>query len=353
MKIKQMAIELIDQAVQSGARLPKACEVLGLSPRTFRRWRQRRDLQDQRRLAAQSRDIAHALTEHEKQEIIAVCNQPEYQSLPPSQIVPLLADQGRYIASESSFYRVLKQFGQNNKRTRECTQVKHARPKAFVAYGPCQVWSWDITLLPTGIKGQFLRLYMIEDVFSRAIAAWEIHQSESAEYASELIEKACWKHKIRKDQLVLHSDNGSPMKGSTMLAKLQTLGIMPSFSRPGVSDDNPYCESLFRTLKYCPSYPAKPFSGLEQARQWVHGFVRWYNSIHRHSRIGFVTPEQRHHGHDKAILQARHQLYETAKANNPKRWQGRSTRNWNRTDHVWLNPDKLEKIDDVNMKIAA
>jgi putative transposase len=348
-----MAIKLIDQAVQSGASLPKACAVIGLSARTLRRWKQSPDLQDQRHLAAQSREVSHALTEQEKQEIVSVCNQPEYQSLPPSQIVPLLADQGRYIASESSFYRVLKEFGQNNKRGRERKLYKHHKPKAFVANGPCQVWSWDITLLPTEIKGQFLRLYMIEDVFSRAITAWEIHESESAEHASELIEKACWKHKIRKGQLVLHSDNGSPMKGSTMLSKLQTLGIIPSFSRPSVSDDNPYCESLFRTLKYCPAYPAKPFSGLEQARQWVHRFVSWYNTTHRHSSIGFVTPAQRHKGIDKEILQARHDLYEQAKTNNPKRWQGRATRNWKRIEKVWLNPDNLEKIDDINVKIAA
>ena len=222
-----------------------------------------------------------------------------------------------------------------------------------MADGPCQVWSWDITLLATEIKGQFLRLYMIEDVFSRAISGWEIHESESAEHASELIEKACWRHKIKKDQLVLHADNGSPMKGSTMLSKLQALGIMPSFSRPSVSDDNPYCESLFRTLKYCPAYPAKPFSGLDEARLWVHQFVRWYNCTHRHSGIGFVTPEQRHQGQGKAILQARHSLYQQAKANNPKRWQGRATRNWKYVEQVWLNPDKLEKINDEKVKIAA
>ena len=147
-----------------------------------------------------------------------------------------------------------------------------------MAYGANQVWSWDITYLPSTIKGQFVRLYRVLDVFSRLIVGWEVHWEESAENASTLIGKACLGQNISPDQLALHSDNGSPMKGATMLATLQKLGVVPSFSRPSVSDDNPYSEALFRTLKYTPAYPSKRFEDLEQARGWVQAFVTWYNT---------------------------------------------------------------------------
>ena len=154
---------------------------------------------------------------------------------------------------------------------------------------------------------------MVLDVYSRYIVGWEVHENESSEHASVLIKKASIKQNINPNQLVLHSDNGSPMKGATMLATLQKLGIVPSFSRPSVSDDNPYSESLFRTLKYTPAYPSKPFTSIEQARAWVYKFVYWYNSEHRHSALQFVTPAQRHYGQDKDLLEQRSQVYEQAK----------------------------------------
>lgn len=209
-----------------------------------------------------------------------------------------------------------------------------------MAYGANQVWSWDITYLPSTIKGQFVRLYRVLDVFSRLIVGWEVHWEESAENASTLIGKACLGQNISPDQLALHSDNGSPMKGATMLATLQKLGVVPSFSRPSVSDDNPYSEALFRTLKYTPAYPRKRFEDLEQARGWVQAFVTWYNTKHRHSGIGFVTPEQRHAGQDKQILQKRKAVYEAAKCSKPGRWKSRPTRNWEHIKEVWLNPPR-------------
>ena len=181
--------------------------------------------------------------------------------------------------------------------------------------------------------------HLIEDIFSRNIVGWEIHDNETAEHASVLIRKACLAEGIHEEGLVLHSDNGSPMKGATMLATLQKLGVVPSFSRPSVSDDNPYSESLFRTLKYLPAYPSKPFESIEAARRWVHQFVRWYNEEHRHSAIGYVTPSQRHQGLDTALLAARKAVYEAAKARHPARWSG-PTRNWDPVAEVWLNPPK-------------
>ncbi|WP_419611334.1 transposase, partial [Thiolapillus sp.] len=181
-----------------------------------------------------------------------------------------------------------------------------------------------------------------EDVFSRKIVGWEIHESESAAHASQLIRKTCLAESIHEEGLVLHSDNGSPMKGATMLATLQKLGVVPSFSRPSVSDDNPYSESLFRTLKYGPSYPNQPFQSLESAREWLHEFVQWYNQQHRHSAIHFVTPNQRHEGKDHAILEQRKEVYAAARTRNPARWSG-AIRNWDRIENVAL--PQMEWVD--------
>ena len=351
--MKQIAMTLIQEAVDAGARRHMACALMGISCRTLLRWQAAgQDLADKRRDTAK-RVYAHALSEEERREILNVCNLPEHQSLPPTQIVPKLADKGIYIASESSFYRVLKAHGQLNHRGRTQQARQVAKPKALAATAPNQVWSWDITYLPSAVRGQFYRLYILIDIFSRLITGWEVHLEESSQHAATLIDKACLKHRVPKGQLVLHSDNGSPMKGATMLATLQRLGIMPSFSRPSVSDDNPYSESLFKTLKYTPAYPSKPFADITQARQWVQQFVTWYNTEHCHSGIQFVTPEQRHTGEDKVILAQRSSVYEVAKAARPERWKNRSTRNWQPVETVWLNPSKASEELEKNIELAA
>ncbi len=169
--------------------------------------------------------------------------------------------------------------------------------------------------------------------------AWEVHETETAEQAAELIQHACWAEGVSRQQLVLHADNGSPMRGATMMATLQKLGVIPPFSRPSVSDDNPYSESLFSTLKYTPVYPSKPFDSLQAAREWVQGVVRWYNETYRHSGIRFVTPAERHGGHDREILGKRETVYAAAKHRHPERWS-RHARNWNSVEEVWLNPNR-------------
>jgi len=340
---RQMAIDLIEEAVTAGARRFKACEVLEIDVRTLQRWMkalaEEKHLVDRRAAAAVKRAPANKLSDEEREKILAVCNQPELQSLPPSQIVPRLADTGEYIASESSFYRVLREADQAHRRGRAQMPRTVAKPKGFQATGPNQVWSWDITFLASSIRGTFYRLYLVLDIFSRKIVGWEVHENESADHASVLIRKACLVEGIHEDGLVLHADNGGPMKGATMLATLQKLGVVPSFSRPSVSDDNPYSESLFRTLKYVPTYPTKPFESIEAARMWTHGFVQWYNNAHRHSAIRYVTPNQRHRGEDRELLKQREAVYKTARQRNPERWSGK-TRNWNPITKVWLNPSK-------------
>lgn len=349
---REMVLDLVGEAVEAGARQDRACEILELTERTLRRWkkqhREEKKLEDRRKAAANERTPLNKLTESERELIIDTCNQDEYKSMPPSQVVPILADQGIYLGSESSFYRVLREHHQNNRRGRSEPPRIVKKPNGYKAEAPNEVWSWDITYLPSTINGMFYKLYMIMDIFSRMIVGWEVHENENADHASDLIQKACLAERIHLEGLVLHSDNGSPMKGSTMLAMLQKLGVVPSFSRPSVSDDNPYSESLFRTLKYGPAYPGKPFDSIESTRLWVHDFVHWYNEEHRHSAIRYVTPGQRHRGEDKAILEVRAALYEAEKEKNPLRWSGQ-IRNWNRVDEVWLNPPKEVRAEEQKL----
>lgn len=337
-------MNLIDNAVKSGARLKLAAAIVGLSSRTIIRWRHQSGGKDQR--TGPITTPANKLTEAERQQIINVANSTQFRDWSPKQIVPTLADQGAYLASESSFYRVLKE----NKLLTHREPSKPAvarRPKEHLATGPCQVWSWDITYLRTSVRGLFFYLYLIEDVWSRKIIAAQVFAEESMDHSSALFAKACLAHGVQRNELVLHSDNGGPMKGSTMLATLHKLGVVPSFSRPSVSNDNPYSESLFRTMKYRPEYPSQPFEDIDQAQGWVDGFVFWYNTRHLHSSIRFVTPDDRHNGHEEDTLANRRKVYENARSQHPNRWS-RKARNWKPIRLVWLNPKKKVPKDQTH-----
>lgn len=330
-------ISLINEAVQSGARKVYACETLDLHIRTIERWESIPD--DGRR--GPHNPPSNAFTEEERAKILEVANSAEYANLPPCQIVPKLADKGEYVGSESSFYRILKEEKLLAHRSKSNPRV-NKKPEELVASGPNQIWSWDITYLRAAIKGTYYYLYLPMDIFSRMIVHWEIHESENAELASAMIENACLKNKIKSDQVILHSDNGGPMKGATMLATLQRLGVAPSFSRPKVSNDNPFSESLFKTMKYCPGFPERGFASIDEAKDWVKKFVNWYNNLHLHSGINFVTPASKHCGADGEILRKRHLIYQLAKAKNPNRWS-KETRNWSVVEKVELNPRKCEE----------
>ncbi len=297
---RQQWLGLIDDATQAGARQQQACQIMGISERTVQRWQTDLHGIDQRSVTHNT--PAHTLSCEERNAVLAVANSAEFAHLPPSQIVPLLADQGQYIASESTFYRILRQAGQlAHRRCEQPAQARH-KPKAVCATQPNQLYSWDISYLPSTVKGQYFYLYVFLDIFSRKIVGWQVYAEESSQNASDVIQDICQRERIGQDQVILHSDNGSSMKGATMLAMLQTLGIMPSLSRPAVSNDNPYSESAFKTLKYRPDYPLKPFADLTAARDWAEKLVQWYNYEHRHSGIQFVTPAQRHDGLDRDII---------------------------------------------------
>jgi transposase InsO family protein len=335
-------LNLINEAVDNGCRHAIACEDMGIDVKTFKRWRN--DTEDKRKGPATT--PANKLTQEEVNKILKVCTQKEYMDLPPSQIVPSLADKGIYIASESSFYKILRQHNLLHHRGKSSPR-SNSRPAPLIAMAPNQIWSWDITYLRSEVRGKFYYLYMFMDIYSRKIVGFKVHETESMEYSSDLVDEICFRERIVKDQLVLHSDNGGAMKGAMMLATLQKLGVIPSFSRPKVSDDNPYSESLFKTLKYCPKYPSKPFSSIENATSWVCEFVDWYNNYHLHSGIKFVTPSSRHEGKDEEILKKRKEVYLNAKMKNPVRWP-RGTRNWDKVKEVSLNYLQKEKEMDIS-----
>ncbi len=333
-----MILDGVEEAVGAGAQLEKACALVGVTPRTLSRWRAANGGEDGRAGAGVS--PAHKLSDEERRRVLEAAHGPEFRDLSPRQIVPLLADRDEYIASESTFYRVLREAGELTHRGR-ARPAKSKKPQEHIARRPNQVWSWDITYLRSRVRGVFYYLYMAVDVYSRKLVGWRVEAEELGSHAAALITAATEAEAVPRSQLVLHADNGGPMKASTMLATLQRLGVVASFSRPSVSDDNPYAEALFRTLKYRPGFPSKPFESIEAARAWVADFVRWYNDEHLHSAIRYVRPSDRHAGRDAAILTARDTLYRRAKARTPRRWT-HGTRNWAPIGPVYLNPIRHE-----------
>ncbi len=336
---KAEAIVLIQEACDAGSRIKPACTILELDIRTLQRWQRESSLKDKR--CGPITPPANKLTEAERKCILEAANSAEYCNQPPGQIVPNLADKDIYLGSESSFYRILKQEGMLQHRSASSPKT-HRKPDELSATAPNKLWSWDISYLPCNIRGKYFYLYLFLDIFSRKIVGFDIHENESAEHAASVVSNAYKTERLCEGDVTLHSDNGSPMKGSTMLAMLQMLGIIPSFSRPSVSNDNPFSESLFKTLKYCSQYPNKPFASIEEAKIWILKFVHWYNNIHQHSAINFVTPNSRHQGLDKKILENRVQVYEQAQKKHPCRWS-KKIRNWSRVDVVYLNTKRTTK----------
>ena len=334
-----MTIELIDEATDAGARRAPACKILGLSVRTVQRWKAAGGGEDARN--GPKTEPANKLSAAERKTVLDTINSSEFRDLPPTQIVPRLADGGQYQASEATMYRILR-------AEQLLTHRQQSRPAQFrsrsehLATGPNQVWSWDITYLKGPIRGSFYYLYLILDVWSRKIVGGRVYPEESNELAAQLVLDICEREHLHPKGIVLHSDNGGPMKGSTMKATMEHLGVITSFSRPGVSDDNPFSEALFRTLKYRPEYPSAPFGSLAEANAWYAAFEEWYNHEHLHSGIRFVTPADRHCGGEVEVLKKRARVYEEARRRNPERWPGK-VRNWEPIQDVYLNPEPREE----------
>lgn len=342
----------INAAHAQGASLRSACALVGIDVRTWQRWQRGRgadgELKADRRTQTARPIPAHALSESERRTLLQIANEPRFANAPPARIVPILADEGRYVASESSFRRVLKQAGQHAHRGRAKAPRAHRPPTTHIATGKDQVWCWDMTYLPTKVLGQWHYLYLIMDLYSRKILSWEVHESDDADHAVDLVKRCALSEGIaaQANKPVLHGDNGSTLKATSVLAMLQWLGVKPSYSRPRVSDDNAFVESLFRTAKYRPEFPVEGFESLAKSRRWAEQLVRWYNEEHRHSGIKYVTPTERHSGQDQTILARRHALYQRAKQLHPHRWSG-PTRNWSYIETVTLNPESKSVISAV------
>lgn len=332
----------IEKAHRQGARLRCACEIAGITVRTLQRWKADDGLVvGDKRPLAERRVPARALTPAEQQRVLSLANEPRFADMPPARIVPMLADEGIYVASESTFSRLLRAQGQTAHRGRARSPRPSKPPTTHIATGPRQVWCWDTTYLPAQVVGTWFFLYLILDLYSRKIVGWEVHAEEDAHHAAHLVKRTALAEGIAlmATKPVLHGDNGATLKATTVLAMLHWLGVKPSYSRPRVSNDNAHVEALFRTAKYRPEFPHGGFATLAQAQQWASRFVHWYNHEHLHSGIRYVSPAQRHTGQEHRVLAARHAVYQAARARNPARWT-RQTRDWSPIAAVALNPER-------------
>lgn len=255
----------------------------------------------------------------ERKKALEILTSEKFCDLTPHKVVAMLADEQTYICSASMMYKLLRCEGLLKHRGR--SKPREYLPKIeTMAMGPNQLWCWDITYLPNVIRGQSFKLYLFADVFSRKIVGWEIARTESETVAAQLLEKSIKSEGISGKNLRLHNDNGNPMKSFTFVEKAKSLGVIQSFSRPRVKNDNAFAEALFKTLKYRPEYPYRAFKSIEEARAWVSTFTRWYNFEHLHSTLGYVTPIQKHSGQDDEILANRREVFAQAKKANPNRW---------------------------------
>ena len=280
-----------------------------------------------------------SLSQTERQDVIDTLHSEKFQDKAPYEVYATLLDEGKYHCSIRTMYRILKsKHGDIKERRRGHQRTQYKKPE-LLATAPNQVWSWDITKLKGPAKWTYFYLYVILDIFSRYVVGWMVAHREQQALAKHLIEQSCIKQGILPGQLTIHADRGASMKSKAVAQLLADLGVTKTHSRPHVSNDNPYSESLFRTFKYRPEYPVKGFDSIEVARQWVGRFVKWYNDKHLHSAIRYVTPSQRHKGEDIEILANRKRVYQRAKQRRHERWS-RSTRNWEPITEVWLNCPK-------------
>jgi transposase InsO family protein len=287
---------------------------VGISYNTYLRWSIGK-IDDQRK--GSEKKVPRKLSQEEKDKFYAIANCEEYRDLTPCQIVPILLDKGQYFGSERTLYRLLKEKKALVHRRNSRKPKRNNKPRELIATGPNEVWTWDITWIRTDVKGKFFYAYTVIDIFSRLVVGWCIEDAESPEYAKSLYERIIRDRNVKPK--FVHADNGGPMKGVTLTAFLNGMDIGLSYSRPRVSDDNPFIESFFKTLKYNVSYPGH-FATLEKARQWFGDFINFYNTKHLHSGIAYVTPYQKHSGLDIAIFEKRQETLNSAARKYPNRF---------------------------------
>lgn len=306
--------------------ITRACQAFGVNPRTFRHRRQVREgrLPPVKAIAKKPRSLhPAALSTEEKLRILGVLCSEQFCDLPPAQVFNTLLDEGTYLCSARQMYRLLEDHGLLFERRRggHSRRGLHPIPR-LEANAPNQCWTWDITQLPGPARGVHYHLYTVLDIFSREVVGWTVATRESEAVARDLISKSCRREGIDPDQLTLHADRGSPMMAHSMAKLLDDLGVHKSHSRPRVSNDNPYSEAQFKTLKYRPDYPQR-FASIQVARAWYREFFKWYSNTHYHSGIGYLRPADLHAGRHREILNRRQEVLDQAHAAHPERFNRR------------------------------
>jgi transposase InsO family protein len=295
------------------------CGLIGLNRRTLHNWR-RQGLRDRRKGSA--RQVAHRLSPEEETLCLSLANSSRFADKTPDQIVAELAQAGEYIASPSTFYRILRKHSALAHRRESRKPRAGLKPERIAVTGPNQVWAWDITWLKTDVVGIFLYAYTIIDLYDRTIVGWTIETTESEEHARTLFQRIIRDLGVCPE--IVHADNGNPMRGVTLAVFLDSLCVVRSYSRPRCSNDNAFIESWHKTLKYSVHYP-RFFTSLGQAREWYAEFVHWYNTEHLHSGLGYVTPQQRRSGEATLIYETRNRTIAAARLRNPLRWRCQRT----------------------------
>jgi putative transposase len=277
-----------------------------------------------------------ALDANERGAVLALLRSDRFMDQSPSEVYATLLDEGRYVCSIRTMYRILAENGEVRERRDQLRHPAYQKPELLAA-APNQVWSWDITKLRGPVKWSYFYLYVILDIFSRYAVGWMVAHRESAELARRLIEETSRKQGIAPGQLTVHADRGSSMTSKPVALLLSDLGIHRTHSRPHVSDDNPYSESQFKTLKYRPEFPER-FGSIEDARGFCQGFFRWYNTEHHHTGIALLTPEVVHYGRAAKVMGERQQVLSAAYAQRPERFVQGFPQPPELRAAVWINP---------------
>jgi putative transposase len=321
---------------------------LAVSRASFYRRNRRAELDENQRPSGRHSPLA--LTEEERNHVVELLHSEQFSDLAPHQIYAKLLDQGRYICSVSTMYRVIKsEHGHANDRRKQVRRASYTKPE-LLATSPNQVWSWDITKLKAAIKWTYFYLYVIIDIFSRYVVGWMVANSEQKALAKQLIEQTCIKHNIEPHQLTLHADRGSSMKSKAVAELLVDLGVIKTHSRPHVSDDNPFSEAQFKTLKYCPQFPER-FGCIQDARAFCKDFFSWYNNEHQHTGIGLMTPCQVQYGLAEDIYKVRAEVLKAAFEKHPQRFKGAVPQPPQLPQEVWINKPKEENCQILELNL--
>lgn len=322
------------QELASSVGIAKACAGLGLPRATYYR-----QLSPQREKTKEPRrSQPRALSEAEREAVLDILNSERFADRSPAEIYATLLDERVYLCSRRTMYRILAQAGEVRERRNQLRHPEYQKPE-LLATEPNQVWSWDITKLLGPAKWTYYHLYVIIDIYSRYVVGWMVATCESASLAERLIEETCKKQGIVPGQLTIHADRGSSMKSKAVAHLLADLGITKTHSRPHVSDDNPFSESQFKTLKYCPTFPSR-FGSIEDARAFCRSFFPWYNNDHRHSGIGLLTPSMVHHGQAIYVVDSRNAVLAAAYEAHPERFVRKIPVVSPPPEAVWINPPK-------------